>query len=50
MTDYINEKLTVTIGSKNGYNLEITLPISDILSHKKPNNKRFFNKLKDFFS
>ena len=50
MLDYINENLTVTIGSKNGYNLEITLPISDILSHKKPNNKRFFNKLKDFFS
>lgn len=49
ISDYIKENLTVTIGSKNGYKLETTLPIADILSLKKPNNKRLLNKLKDCF-
>ena len=48
ISDYINENLTVTIGSKNGNKLETTLPIADILSLKNP-NKRLLNKLKDYF-
>jgi hypothetical protein len=49
LIDYINEKLTVIIGSRNGYKLETTLSITDILSLKNLNNKKFVNKLKDCF-
>jgi hypothetical protein len=48
MTDYINENLTVTVGSRNGNNLETTLLISDIISCKNPNKsykERFLNRL-----
>ena len=46
--DYLNENLTVTIGSKNGYKLETTLPISDILSPNpnKSRKKQLLSKLK----
>ena len=37
ISDYINENLTVIIASRNGYKLETTLLISDILSCKNPN-------------
>ena len=53
MTDYINEKLTVTIGSKNGYKLVTTMPITDILSLKNPIKHRkdkCLNKLKICFN
>jgi hypothetical protein len=48
MTDYINEKLTVTVGSKNGNKLETTLLISEIISCKRPNKshkERLLNRL-----
>ena len=40
ISDYINESLTVTIGSKNGGKLETTIPISDILVEKNPNKSK----------
>ena len=49
ISDYINENLTVTIGSRNGYKIETILPITEILSLKYQNNKKFLNKLKDCF-
>jgi|ERR687898_1944851 hypothetical protein len=49
ISDYINENLTITVGSKNGNKIETTLPIKDILSLKNPHNKIFLNRLKDCF-
>lgn len=52
ISDYINESLTVTIGSKNGSKLETTIPISDIFVEKNPNKSRknqLFNRLKVCF-
>jgi len=47
------KKLTVTIGSKNGYKLKTTLLILDILPGKNPiksRKEKFLNKFKNRFS
>ena len=36
-SEYINKELTVEIGSKNGFRLKTTIPMSDILSCNNPN-------------
>lgn len=48
ISDYNNENLTVIVASRNGYKLETTLLISDILSCKNPNKshkERLLNRL-----
>jgi hypothetical protein len=50
--EYINKELTVEIGSKNGFTLKTTIPMSEILSLKnqnKPPKEQFVNTLKKCF-